>query len=161
MASAGVLAITIALLVGGVVGSILPGLPGALLSVIGIFYHWWATGYTTPGTLALVTFVGLGVAAMVVDLFGGVMAASHAGASKRTVAAATAVSLVLAVFTGPLGVLIGLPATVFIIEFYRNENRGQAQHAAFITTAGIFASALMQVILTTTLLLGFLFVLFL
>jgi uncharacterized protein YqgC (DUF456 family) len=155
MASAGVLAITFGLLLAGVVGSVVPALPGALLSLLGVLFHWWATGYTMPGTLALVTFVGLAVAAMLVDLFGGPIAASQGGASKSTVLVAVVVSLVLAVFTGPLAILVGVPVTVFVLELYRNGERGQALHAAFVTTIGIFASTFVQVVLTTTILLGF------
>jgi len=155
MTATGVLAITFLLLFAGVVGSVLPAIPGALLSLTGVLFHWWATGYTTPGTLVLLIFVGLAMAAILVDLFGGVIAASHGGASKRTVVAAIAVSLVLAVVTGPLGILIGVPATVFLLELYSKGESGQAWRTALITTIGIFASALVQVLITTTLLLGF------
>jgi len=92
---------------------------------------------------------------MLVDLFGGPIAARQGGASKRTVLAAIAVSLVLAVVTGPLGLLVGVPVTVFLLEFYRNGDRGRAGRAALVTTVGIFASVLAQVLLTTTLLVGF------
>jgi len=155
MTSTEILAIPFLLLIAGVVGSVLPAVPGAVLSLAGVLFHWWATGYTTPGTPVLLAFVGLAVGAMLVDLFGGAIAASHGGASKRTVAAAVAVSLVLAVATGPLGILVGVPATVFLLELYRNGDRGQAQRAALVTTIGIFASTLVQALLTTTLLLGF------
>ena len=33
-----------ALLVGGVVGSLVPQVPGALLSLAGVFAYWYATG---------------------------------------------------------------------------------------------------------------------
>jgi uncharacterized protein YqgC (DUF456 family) len=161
MVSAGVLAITFGLLIAGVVGSVVPAVPGASLSLVGVLFHWWATGYATPGPLVLVTFVGVAVAAMLVDLFGGAVAASRGGASTRTVGAAVAVSLLLAVFTGPLGVLVGVPATVFLIELARNGDSGQAWHTALVTTAGIFASALVQVLLTTTILIGFALMIFL
>ena len=160
MSSTGVLAVTFLLLVAGVVGSVVPAIPGAVLSILGVLYHWWATGYTTPGTLVLITFVGLGVVAMLVDLFGGAIAARHGGASKLTVVAAILVSIVLAIFTGPLAILIGVPVTVFLLELYRNEDRGAAGRAAIITTIGIFASALMQALLTLTMLIGFLLVIF-
>jgi len=155
MSSTAVLTVTFVLLIAGVVGSVVPAMPGALLSLVGILFHWWATGYATPGTLPLLGFVGLAVAAMLVDLFGGPIAARQGGASKRTVLAAIAVSLVLAVVTGPLGLLVGVPVTVFLLEFYRNGDRGRAGRAALVTTVGIFASVLAQVLLTTTLLVGF------
>ncbi len=161
MTSTGVLAVTFALLGAGVVGSLVPAIPGAFLSLVGVVFHWWATGYATPGPLTLVAFAGLAVAAMLVDLFGGAVAASHGGASRGTVVAAIAVSLVLAVATGPLGILAGVPATVFLLEFYRGGESQQAWRAALVTTVGIFASALVQVFLTTTLLVGFALVVFL
>jgi uncharacterized protein YqgC (DUF456 family) len=155
MASTGVLAVTFLLLLAGVVGSVLPAVPGAVLSLVGVLFHWWATGYTTPGTVALLAFVGLAVVAMLVDLFGGAIAASRGGASRVAVAAAVVVSLVLAVFTGPLGILVGVPATVFLVELYRNGDSDQAGRAALVTTVGIFASAVVQALLTTTILAGF------
>jgi len=161
MVSPAVLAVTFGLLVAGVVGSIVPAVPGAGLSLVGVVFHWWASGYATPGPVALVAFVGLAVVAMLVDLFGGAVAASQGGASTRTVAAAVVVSLVLAVFTGPLGILIGVPATVFLIELYRNGEREQAQRAALVTTVGVLASALVQALLTATILVGFALVLLL
>jgi uncharacterized protein YqgC (DUF456 family) len=157
----GVLAITFGLLIAGVVGSVLPVVPGALLSLLGILFHWWATGYATPGTVVLVVFVGTAVVAMLVDLFGGALAASRGGASRQTVVVAIAVSLVLALFTGPVGILVGVPATVFAVEWYRSEDSDQARRAAVVTTLGIFASALVQALLTATLLVGFALVVFL
>lgn len=158
MTSTGVLAITFLLLIAGVVGSVVPAIPGAVLSLVGVLFHWWATGDTTPGRLALVTFVGLAVTAILVDLFGGAVAARHGGASKRTVVAAILVSLGLAVFTGPLAILVGVPVTVFVVELSRNDDRGEAGRAALVTTVGIFASALVQALLTATLLVGFVLV---
>ncbi|MEF8813180.1 MAG: DUF456 domain-containing protein [Halovenus sp.] len=155
MTSTGVLAVTFVLLIAGVVGSIVPAIPGAFLSLAGVLFHWWATGYAAPGPLALLAFAGLAVAAMLVDLFGGAIAASHGGASRRTVVAAMTVSLVLAVVAGPLGILVGVPATVFLLELYRNGESRQAQRAALVATVGVFASALVQVLLTATLLVGF------
>jgi len=155
MTSAVLLAITFVLLAAGIVGSVVPAIPGAVLSLAGVLFHWWATGYTTPGTLALLGFVGLAVAAILVDLFGGAIAARHGGASKLTVLAAIAVSLGLAVFTGPLAILVGVPVTVFLVELYRNGDSEAARRAALTTTVGIFASAVMQALLTTTLFIGF------
>jgi len=161
MVSIAVLVVTFLLLGAGIVGSLIPAVPGASLSLLGILLYWWASGYTTPGTLALLAFVALAVAAMLVDLFGGAIAARHGGASTRTVVAAIAVSLVLAVVTGPLGILLGVPATVFLLEFDRHGDRQEARRAALVTTVGIFASTAVQVLLTATLLLGFAVVLWL
>ncbi len=47
----------------------------------------------------------------------------HAGgASNWTAALAGVVALVLYVVTGPLGILLGVAGTVFVVEFYRQED---------------------------------------
>jgi uncharacterized protein YqgC (DUF456 family) len=155
MTATWVLALTFALLIGGVVGSIVPGIPGAGLSLAGVLFHWWATGYATPGPIVLVAFVGLAVVAMLVDLFGDAIAAQKSGADNRTVIVAIVGSLALAVVTGPVGILVGVPLSVFLVEFYRNGDRGQALRTALLTTAGMFATRLVQALLTATLLVGF------
>jgi hypothetical protein len=42
-----------------------------------------------------------------------------------------------------------------VLELSRNGDSGRAQHAALVTTMGIFASTVVQALLTTTILLGF------
>jgi len=150
-----VLAVTFGLLFAGVVGSVLPVVPGALLSLLGVLFHWWATGFASPGTVVVVVFSGIAVVAMLVDLFGGALAAGQGGASRQTVVGAIAVSLVLALFAGPVGIFVGVPVTVFALEWYRSGDSGQARRAAVVTTLGMLGSALVQALLTTTLLLGF------
>ncbi|MEF8838909.1 MAG: DUF456 family protein, partial [Haloarculaceae archaeon] len=73
----------LALLVGGVLGSVVPLVPGGLLSLGGVYLYWWQSGYADPGlvVLALLTLVGL--SAMAVDLLAGAISASLSGASRR------------------------------------------------------------------------------
>jgi hypothetical protein len=161
MASTAVLVVTFALLIAGVVGSLVPFVPGALLSLVGVLYHWWATGYTTPGLLELVAFTTLIAVALLVDLFGGAIAASQGGAGRYTVVLAVIASLVLAVFTGPLGILIGIPLVVFLTEYYRIGEREEALQTALVATLGLFASNVVQALLMGTVLFGFALLVFL
>jgi hypothetical protein len=155
MASMAVLSVTFVLLIAGVVGALVPFVPGSLLSLLGVLFHWWATGYTTPGLVGLVAFTTLIVAALLVDLFGGPIAASRGGAGTFTIILAVLASLVLALFTGPLGILVGIPLVVFLAEYYRIGQREAATRAALVTTLGLFASNLVQALLMGTVLVGF------
>jgi len=155
MTSTAVLVVTFVLLIAGVVGSLAPLVPGALLSLAGVWFHWWASGYSTPGTLLLVGFTALAVMAMLVDLFGGAIAADRSGASRLTVVAAVVVSAVLAVFTGPVGLIVGIPLTVFVTEYYRSGDTEAARRTAVITTVGVLASNVVQALFTGSILVGF------
>ena len=151
--------LAVALLVLGVVGSALPGLPGPALSVAGVLTYAWSTGFSAPSPATLAAFVGVGSLAVVVDVLGGPAAAGVGGASRRSVAAAVAAGLALLVVAGPVGALVGLVATVFVAELHRSGNaRGSARAAGF-AAAGVLGSAIVQGLLTLAMLVAFLVVL--
>ena len=145
-------ALAFALLVGGVIGSITPQVPGAPVSLAGVYLYWVASGMTEPGAvlLALLTLVGL--LTWAVDIAGGAVAARVGGASNWTAALASVVALVLFFLTGPLGILLGVAGTVFVVEFYRQEDARGGLKAALVTTAGMLASGVVQALLTASIL---------
>ncbi|QCS42445.1 DUF456 domain-containing protein [Natrinema versiforme] len=148
--------LAVALLVGGVVGTVVPLVPGGLLSLAGLGVYWWGSGFSDPGTITLAVLALLGVLTVVVELFGGSIAARAGGASWVTSAAAAVVGILLMVVTGPVGLLVGLFGTVFVLEFVRNGELEGSTRSAVYTTAGVLASTAVQVLLTVSILLGFL-----
>ena len=132
------------LLVAGVVGSLVPQVPGALLSLAGVYSYWYATG--RPGLGLLVTLTLVGVLTWVVDFAG--------GASTTTAVLAGVVALVLFFVTGPLGVILGVALTVFVVEFYRQRDARKGLQATLVTTAGMLASSFVQALLTGSILLA-------
>jgi len=151
------LILTVLLLVLGIIGSFTPALPGALLSGLGIFIYWWSTGYTEPGTLFLVVSGFLTVFALLVDWFAGAITAKIGGASNKTSFMAGIAGLFGFIFLGgPLGVLIAVGGTVFIREYLKHGKMKEARKSALYSALGFFASAFMQVMITSFLLIGFL-----
>ncbi|MGQ3413295.1 DUF456 domain-containing protein [Natrinema sp. LN54] len=148
--------LAVALLVGGVAGTVVPLVPGGLLSLAGLGVYWWGSGFSDPGTITLAVLALLGVLTVVVELFGGSIAARAGGASWVTSAAAAVVGILLMVVTGPVGLLVGLFGTVFVLEFVRNGELEGSTRSAVYTTAGVLASTAVQVLLTVSILLGFL-----
>lgn len=139
------------LLAGGVVGSVVPGVPGALLSVAGVGIYWWETG--EPGTLLLATLVLVGVGALAVDWLGGILAARASGTSTRVSAVAGVVGAVLGLVGGPIGLILGVAGSVFVVTYARERSASEGLKRAFVTTAGVLASAAVQALLTASILL--------
>jgi uncharacterized protein YqgC (DUF456 family) len=150
-----VLLLAVGLLVAGVVGSVLPAMPGALLSLVGVYLYWWHTGFTTPGPALLVALTLVGLFTMAVDYLGGAISARVGGASLRTTALAAVVGLVLFFVAGPLGILVGIAATVFLAEYYRSRDARASGRAAVFATVGVLASTVAQVLLTASMLVAF------
>lgn len=139
----------IALLVLGVIGTVVPMLPGPLLSIAGVLVYWVGTGFSDPGIGWVLAFLVLGLAAVFVDWFGGAISARIGGASTGTALAAALVGIVLAVVgLGPIGFLLGVMGTVFAMEYYRHEDGERAAKAAVVTFSGMLGSAVAQVVIT-------------
>lgn len=149
-------AVALLLLVLGVVGSVVPLLPGAELSLAGVYLHWWASGYTEPGLLLLAAFTVVGLFVVVVDYAAGAVSAKASGASWTTSLAAGVVGLVGLLLVGPLGLLVGAAGTAFVLEFARNEDAEASARTALYTTVGVIGSAVVQVVVTLAMLVAFL-----
>jgi uncharacterized protein YqgC (DUF456 family) len=144
--------VAVALVAAGVIGSVLPLVPGGLLSVAGVLVYWWSTGYTEPSVLLVAALVVVGLLATLVDYADGAIAARAGGASLVTTAAAVLVGLVLLFVAGPIGFLVGLAATVFAVEFAQHADAETGLRVALYATVGVLASTAVQVLLTGSIL---------
>ena len=150
----------LALALVGVVGSVVPLVPGAILSLSGLYLYWWGTGYTDPALWVLVLLTLVGLFAVAVDWLAGAISAKASGASTRTTVAAGVAGFALFFVAGPFGILAGVAGVVFLAELSRtDEVRASARTAAY-TTLGMLASAVAQVLLTATLFVALLVVVF-
>lgn len=150
--------VALALVAAGVVGSLVPMAPGALLSLAGVYLYWWQTGFTEPGTLALAGLTLVGVTALAVDWLGGALAAEASGASRSTTVLAGVAGVALLFVAGPVGVLVGVAGVVFLAELRGSEDPEASLRTALYTTAGMLASNLVQATLTGGMLVGLLLV---
>lgn len=153
------LLIAVALLILGIIGSVAPAMPGVLLSAGGIFLYWWSTGYTEPGNFFIILTAVLSGFTVVLDWFSGAITAKAGGASSKTsVAAGVAGFFGFFLLGGPVGVFIAVGATVFLREYFRTGDLHQSKKAGIYSALGLLASTFMQVLVTFTLLVGFLLV---
>lgn len=146
--------VALALAAAGVVGSVLPALPGGLLSLAGVLLYWYSTGYTDPSLLVFVALVLTAGLTVAVDWLGGIAAAKVGGASTRVSLVAGLVGLVLFVVTGPLGLFLGVAGTVFIAEYLKAGDAAAGVRSAVYTTLGLLATSLVQGLLTFGVLIG-------
>ncbi|MXR51607.1 DUF456 family protein [Halovenus sp. WSH3] len=140
------------LLVAGVVGSLLPTLPGPLLSLAGVYTYWWASGFTAPSTLLVAVVTALVLLTVVGGLFEDVIAARLGGASGWSATAAGLVGFVCFFALGPVGMLLGSATTVFVLEYRRQRDAKAGATAATAVVLATIGSTLVQLLVTSTLL---------
>ncbi|MES3516132.1 MAG: DUF456 domain-containing protein [Natronomonas sp.] len=151
--------VALAFLVAGVVASFVPLVPGGALSTLGVGYYWLLTDELA--TVVFAAFALLGAVTVVVDLLGGAVSARVGGASTTTAAVAAVAAVALLFVLGPLGAILGVAGTVFVAEYRRHGDVRRGIRTAGVTTVGMLASTAMQVVLTGSMLVGFLFAVYL
>ena len=127
-------AVAVILVVAGIVGIVLPALPGTILIFAGLLVAAWADDFMRVGPLMLSIIAIIGVATYGVDFVASALGAKHLGASKQAMAGA-ALGTVLGFFLGLPGVIVGpfLGAIAGELTVHRDWKRvGKAGLAAWI-----------------------------
>lgn len=146
-------AVSLILLVLGVIGAFLPMMPGALLSLAGVTVYWWANGFTQPNILIVILLYLTGLTAFIFDVFAGAIGSKAGGASNKTVHAAAIAGILFFFVGGPLGTIIGIGFVVYLREYLLTDDSSGSFKAAMYTTASMLGSTLVQGALTGLMLL--------
>lgn len=99
-------ALAILLIIIGMIGSLVPVLPGTVLVFGGMVLAAWADGFTRVGIPTLVVLALITVVVYVIDFVAGVYGVEKTGASRRAVIGA-ALGTVVGLFFGLPGLILG------------------------------------------------------
>lgn len=144
----------LALLLAGIIGSIIPMAPGALFSLIGVGVYFFAT--EDPSIFFTVFAALTGAFALATDWFAGSIAAKYGGASNKTSLMAGVAGVFGFIFLGgPIGLALAVASTVFIREYLIHGESDKGAKAAVYATIGVLGSAVIQAVLTGSILVAF------
>jgi len=100
----------------GVIGTLLPGLPGTPVIVIGAFIYGFLEGFHLVSIKFLLILTGLSIVAEVLEYIVSGIGAKKFGGSKYGIIGAIVGGLIGIIFGGPLGVLVGMLSGSIIVE---------------------------------------------
>jgi uncharacterized protein YqgC (DUF456 family) len=138
----------------GPIGSVIPALPGPILSILGVYCFWWGNNLKEPEIVFLISLTVLGVIALLIDWFGPALASRLGGASTRTALVSGLIGLVGLILFGPLGMILSVFCTAVLVEFYRQRNFYRGLRAGIATLLGAVGAPLLQVLITGGMLLS-------
>jgi len=98
--------LAVVLVIVGLVGTVLPALPGAMLIVAGLVVAAWADGFARVGVWTLVVIGAIGAASYLVDFAAAAVGAKKFGASPRAMLGA-GLGTLAGLFLGPVGIIFG------------------------------------------------------
>lgn len=124
------------LVVAGITGLVLPGIPGAVVLFAGLVLAAWIENFTYVGMGMVSVLAVLVILTYVVDFGAGVLGAKHFGASRRAMAGAM-LGAFLGIFFGLPGLLLGPFIGAAVGEFSQQRHIGAAGRAGLGATLGL------------------------
>ncbi|AGA69127.1 hypothetical protein Desdi_1638 [Desulfitobacterium dichloroeliminans LMG P-21439] len=139
----GALIIAIILFIVGLLGTVLPILPGAILIYVGMLIYGLMTGFTTLDfTFYLIQ--GLVFAfILLVDYWATVEGTRRFGGSKQAGWGA-AIGLIVGLFFVPLGIVVGPFIGAVVAELLRKADLSQAIRVGFGTLVGLLGGTIIK-----------------
>jgi uncharacterized protein YqgC (DUF456 family) len=135
--TAGVLLIAL-----GLVGLMLPAVPGAPLIFVGSLVVAWSEGFTKVGWFPLTLIFVLGVAGIALDYVATLFGARKAGASRWGMAGAV-LGLIVGLPFGLPGIVVGPAIGAMALEYYKDPDMRRAGTAG----AGVFIGFIVGTVL--------------
>lgn len=138
--------LSVALIVAGLAGTVLPALPGTALVLAGIVLGAWIDGFTRVGPWALGAVAAMAVLAWVLDYVAALLGARRAGASRQALIGA-ALGTVAGLFMGLVGVLFMPLVGAALGEYLAQRDQQRAMKVGMATWLGLMAGLMAKVVL--------------
>ncbi len=149
--------VTIILFCIGIIGIIMPLLPGPIIIWLGMLFYGAVTGFNG---LTFGFYLVQGVAAvlvMLIDYFTAAYGTRHFGGSRQAMWGAV-IGLIIAVISlGPAGLIFGPFLGAFAAELVKGISLEKAIRSSFGAIVGLFGGILLKIIIEGILILWFFF----
>jgi uncharacterized protein len=139
------------LIIVGLIGAIMPALPGIPLIFGGIWLIAGVDHYQHLGPGWLLAVAGVGAAGLTLDLFGGALGAKRVGASKQAVWGALA-GTVIGVFFGLPGLLFGAFFGAVLGELSAGTSVLRSAQVGVSTWVGLIFGSIIKLVSSVTML---------
>lgn len=139
--------LSVALIILGLAGTVLPLLPGTLLVWAGVLLGAWIDDFTRVSVGTVVFISVLALLAWALDFVAGLLGAKRAGASKLALAGA-AVGTIVGLFMGLVGVLFMPLIGAALGEYWAQRDQQRAAKVALATWLGLLLGMLAKVVIS-------------
>jgi uncharacterized protein YqgC (DUF456 family) len=139
-----------ALIFAGIVGAVVPVLPGPPLAFAGAAFYAWKTNWTEVAPLTLVTLGVLAIAGSTADIWLSGAGAKKGGASGWATIASIVGGIVGLFTMGLLGLLIGSIGAIVLVEYSLHKDWNKVIKASGGYLAGYLASLVVQLLVCIT-----------
>ena len=140
----------------GILGVILPALPGIVLNYIALVLLYTVRGEAVFGIRILIVFGVLTFMVTLLDYILPILGAKKYGASRQGIWGAVIGMLIGMLFFPPLGIVFGLLIGAFVGEIMAGKEHSQALRAGLATFLGSLTSMVVKLVLAIVMTIYFL-----
>ena len=130
----------------GIIGSVLPMLPGVPLVFAGLLLAAWHGDFARVSILSMAIIGAIGVLAWAVDFFASIVTAKKVGASKNALIGA-GLGAVLGIFAGLPGLILGPAIGAVIGELTAHSNKTKATVVGVAAGLGFVLAMVIKLLL--------------
>jgi hypothetical protein len=130
----------------GIAGIIIPGLPGVVLVYLGLFFVAWSDGFARVGWITLTVLLLIGAVAWVIDMFTTVYGARRIGAS-RWAALGASIGMFIGLWFGLPGIIFGPFLGALGVELLVRKDILEAGKAGLGTWIGLLVGTALKLAL--------------
>ena len=138
--------LSVALIVIGLAGTVLPALPGTFFVLAGIVLGAWIDDFTRVGVGVVVIVGVLAIVAWALDYVAGLLGARKAGASRQAIIGA-ALGTLAGLFLGLVGVLFMPLLGAAVGEYLAQRDHQRAVQVGIATWLGLMAGLVGKVVI--------------
>lgn len=131
----------------GIIGIVVPALPGIILNYLALFLLYISRGEEVIGLSALIMFGLLTLLVALLDYILPLAGAKKLGASRTGIIFAVIGMITGMIFFPPFGIFFGLLIGAFVGELIAGKSQSQAFKAGFVTFLGILTSMVVKLML--------------
>ncbi len=128
----------------GIAGTIVPALPGAPLVFVGLLCHAWIGDFSQVGWFSLTLLAILTVLTLAVDVAASALGAKRVGASAHALFGAAAGSII-GIFFGLIGIFFGPFVGAAAGEYYAKRDFAGAGKVGFGTWVGMLVGTVLKI----------------
>jgi uncharacterized protein YqgC (DUF456 family) len=141
----------LALIAGGFIGTILPGLPGVLIIYAGMWLAAWIDDFARIGWVTLTVLGILTALALVADLVASLLGAKRVGASRQALIGSV-IGGIVGIFFGLLGLLLGPFVGAVAGELMARRSIVDATRVGLGTWVGLLVGTMAKIALAVSML---------
>lgn len=131
----------------GLLGTVMPAMPGLFLVLTGQLVYAWATGFQLVGAGFLLTMLLLAVLGSLADIIASQIAARRKGASPLGLTGALVGGLAGTVLLGPVGLVLGPLAGALLGELAQGRPLERAMEIGWRVFLGVWIGTLCKLII--------------